>query len=198
MQPKPKKARMIAMIQRRTLLSALPFVFMSACARAQPTASGGADMTAPSGDTLASLTGGVGKVAWLTLSGTVRLTRANANVRPAKLMRAIMMTADEASARVFDVWQIGTMPALAAPSVTRATSDAQAGPNDMGSDSLWLNRSFAHPALVSPIEASRLSPSNARVMAIDATQIWLLEGQVTPTPQLDAQALAAFNAWRAA
>jgi hypothetical protein len=191
---------MSIMIQRRTLLSALPFAFLSACARAQPVASGGADMAMPTGETLASLTGGAGKVAWLSLTGTVRLTRANANVRPAKLLRAIMMSAQGTSARIFDVWQIDNTPARAAASTTNATGDTQAGPNDAGTDSVWLNRSFAHPALDRPVEFSRLSTANARVMAIDATQIWLLEGGAlaATTPQLDAQSLAAFNAWRAA
>jgi hypothetical protein len=185
------------MIKRRTLLSALPLAFISACARAQPAATSATTMTAPAGDMLAALTGGAGRIAWLSLTGTVRESRANANVRPAKLLRALM--ADGGGARIFDIWQMGSEPAIAAASQAGTASNWQVGPNDGGVESLWLNRAFAHPALDLPIEASRLSATAARVLAIDATQIWLLEGGLLPAaPALDGPALAAFTTWRAA
>lgn len=193
---------MIDMIQRRTLLSALPFVFVSACARAQASqqpAVKAADMTGMSGSSLGDLVGGVGKVAWLTLTGSVRLTAANANARPATLHRALMMNADGTSARLFDVWQVTGGAAVAGPSVTSGAGRAETGPNDLGDDGVWLKRSFTHGALQTPIENSRLTRTQARVMAIDATQVWLLEGGVVATaPTLTGPALAAFEAWRAA
>jgi hypothetical protein len=195
MQPNDAGMRINEMIQRRTLLSAIPFAFISACARAQPAAASGADMTAPSPTSFASLTGGAGKIGWLSFSGTVRRTRGNSDVRPAKLLRAVKL-GNDGRARLFDVWQIEGGAAVAAPSPTLGSANTQAGPNDMGTDSLWLNRNFTHPALNRPVESSRLAPSAARVMAIDATQIWLLEGGIlTTAPQLEEPARAAFEAW---
>lgn len=189
------------MIKRRTLLSALPFLFAAACARAnasQTPAAKTGDMSGMSGDTLAQLTGGVGKIAWLSLAGTVRLTADNANVRAATLKRAIMLGADGTTARIFDIWQIGNETAIVGPSVTGGTGQSEAGPNDAGTDSVWLVRSFAHPAFHAPIETSRLASTGARVIAIDATQIWAVEGGVVATaPALTGAALAAFDAWRA-
>jgi hypothetical protein len=188
------------MIQRRTLLSALPVLLAAACARAQATpqpAAKAGDMTGMGGATLTELTGGPGKVAWLILTGTVRLSAANANVRPAGLKRAIMLGRDGTSARIFDIWKIGDQAAIAGPSVTRGRSESEAGPNDAGTDGVWLSRSFSHPALQAPIEQSRLSRAGARVMAIDATQIWLVEGGLAPTaPILTGAVSAAFEAWR--
>lgn len=189
------------MIQRRTLLSALPFMLAAACARAQgspqPVASAG-DIAGMSGTSLSELTGGIGKIAWLLLEGTVRLSAANANVRPATLRRAIMLNTDGVSARIFDIWQMGADAASYGPSVTSGTNQSQTGPNDAGADSVWLIRSFAHPALQGPIEHSRLAQSGARVMVVDATQIWLLEGGIAPNaPVLSGAALNEFEAWRA-
>jgi hypothetical protein len=188
------------MIQRRTLLAAFPLALVSACARAQPTSNQAlptADMAGMAGQTLADLTGGPGKVAWLSLTGTVRLTAGNGDVRPATLKRAIAMStgADgKASAKIFDIWQIAALPAMAAPSATLTT---QMLADEEGA--IWLARSFTHLALNKPIESSRLSRTNARVIAIDATQIWLLDGAVTSEPQaLSGEALNAFEAWRAA
>jgi hypothetical protein len=190
------------MIQRRTLLSALPFVFISACARAQPSAPPSApppNTIMTSNGVLSEMIGGAGKVAWFSFAGTVRLSSDNADVRPATLLRAITVATDSASMRMFDIWQIAGSPALAADSQTAGTGVADDSLNDAGANGVWLMRSFAHPALDRPIESSRLSPVNARVMAIDATQIWLLEGALTQTaPALSAQAQAAFAAWRSA
>lgn len=189
------------MIQRRTLLSALPFAFVAACARAQasqqPSESAPADMSGMAGEALADLVGGTGRVAWLTLSGTVRLTTANANARDATLHRALMLTADGTAARVFDVWQIAGGPALAGPSVTSGEGRSKIAPNDSGVASVWLKRSFTHSALQTPIENSRLARESARVMAIDATQIWLLDGAIAPSaPALTGANLTAFETWR--
>ncbi len=189
------------MMKRRTLLTALPFAFIAACARAQagqtPPAKA-ADMAGMPGASLAELTGGPGKVAWLNLAGSVRLTAANANVRPATLMRAIMMAADGTSARIFDIWQITGQAPVAGPSTSRADGGSETGPNDAGVDSIWLTRSFTHLALTNPIEYSRISRTGARVIAIDATQIWALEGGIGAPPSLNGSALAAFNTWQRA
>lgn len=148
---------------------------------------------------LSEMIGETGKVAWFSFAGTVRLSSGNADVRPATLLRAITMATDSASVRMFDVWQITGSPVLAADSQTLGIGAADDGPNDTGTNGLWLTRSFAHPALDRPIEVSRLTREGARVMAIDATQIWLLEGALTQTaPTLSAQAQAAFTAWREA
>jgi hypothetical protein len=193
---------MTSMIKRRTLLSALSIAFVGACARAKagiqaPTNTG--DLTGMTGQTLSDLIGGPGKVAWLSLSGTVRLTAGNANVRPATLQRAMMLSADGASARLFDVWQVTGEAAIAAPSATSGAGRAEIGPNDAGVESVWLSRSFGHGAHQLPIEHSRVAREGARVMAIDATQIWVLEGGVAAAvPALTGAALSAFEAWRAA
>jgi hypothetical protein len=189
------------MIQRRTLLSALPFAFLAACTRAeagrQPSQPTSADMTGMTGEALVDLVGGVGKVAWLTLAGTVRLKAGNDNVRQATLHRALTLTDNGSAARVFDVWQIAGGPALAGPSVTSGTGRSEIGSNDLGVASVWLKRHFSHSALQTPIESSRLAREDARVMAIDATQIWLLEGGAAPNaPALTGADLAAFEAWR--
>jgi hypothetical protein len=188
------------MIQRRTLLSALPFAFLAACARAQsaPAALPKADMTGMPDNTILELTGGPGKVVWFNLTGTVRLIAGNANVRPATLLRAIATSAQGGTARVFDIWRIEGAQPIFGPSVTQlANADMPAyAANDAGSQSVWLNRSFIHPALDRPIETSRMSPNGARVMAIDASQIWLLEGGVSIAQQaLTGPALAAFTTW---
>ena len=192
---------MTIMIQRRTLLSALPFVFAAACARAQGTPQPvvkPADMTGMSEQTLSDLTGGVGKVVWLDLSGTVRLIAANANARPATLKRAIMLGADGTSARIFDVWQDAAAAPVSAPSLTRTRGQSATGPNEAGMQSVWLSRAFVHPALTDPIELSRLSTIGARVMAIDATQIWLVEGGIGAAPSLTTTARVSFDAWQSA
>jgi hypothetical protein len=199
LQPKSKRVRINIMIQRRTLLTALSLAFVSACARAQGNQKPAAqtDMSGMSPQALGELTGGAGKVVWLALVGTVRLTVANANVRPATLKRAIMMSADGLSARLFDVWQIQGAPSIAAPSQTRLAGQSINGLNDAGVTSVWLNRSFTHPALQAPIETSRLAPADARAIVIDATQIWLLEGGIAATtPALSSPDIAAFEAWR--
>jgi hypothetical protein len=193
--------RMSDMIQRRTLLSALPFILAAACARAQgspqPDVQAG-DMSGMSGQTKTDLTGGVGKVAWLAMAGTVRLTAGNANVRPATLKRAIKLNADGTSARLFDIWQIAGFPASAGASLTLGAGQSDTGPNDAGTDSVWIDRSFTHAAMQRPVELSRLSREGARVMAIDATQIWLVEGGIAATaPVLNGADLAAFEAWQA-
>jgi hypothetical protein len=200
LQPKLKSVRMSGMIQRRTLLSALPF--LAACARAQsaPAAISKADMTGMPDDAVSQLTGGPGKVVWFNFTGTVRLKADNANVRPATLLRAIATSAQGSTARVFDIWQIARGQPIAAPSVTQlASTDMPAyAANDAGTQSVWLNRSFVHPALNRPIETSRMATVGARVIAIDATQIWLLEGGVTATQQaLTGPTLAAYTAWMA-
>lgn len=190
------------MIQRRTLLAAFSLAFTGACARAtagaqSPTNKG--DLTGMQGQTLSDLIGGPGKVAWLALSGTVRTTLGNANVRPATLQRAMMLSGDATSARLFDVWQIAGEAAIGQPSPTGATGRAEIGPNDAGVEAVWLSRSFVHGAHQSPIEHSRLAADGARVIAIDATQIWVLEGGIaTAAPTLAGPALSAFEAWRAA
>jgi hypothetical protein len=202
LQPKLKLVRMRVMIQRRTLISALPFAFLAACARAQsvPAALPKADMTGMPDSAILELTGGPGKVVWFNLTGTVRLIAGNANVRPATLMRAIATSAQGGSARVFDIWRVDGSQPIAAASVTQiASADMPAyGANDAGTQSVWLNRSFVHPALNRPIETSRMATVGARVIAIDATQIWLLEGGVTATQQaLTGPTLAAYTAWMA-
>lgn len=188
------------MMKRRTLLSALPFVFAAACARAQGSRQASAttsDMSGMSGDTLSALTGGLGKVVWLAFAGTVRLTVANANARPASLQRAIMLGPDGTSARVFDIWQVGDAVPVAGPSLTRGIARSETGPNDAGTASVWLTRSFTHPALQAPIENSRLARDGSRVIAIDATQIWVVEGGIAAAaPVLTGAALTAFDAWR--
>jgi hypothetical protein len=189
------------MIQRRALLFALPFTILAGCGRARagqdPAATAG-DMSGVSGQTLNELIGGVGKVAWLSLAGTVRLSAGNANVRPAKLTRAMRLSADGSSARLFDIWQIGDGQVIAGPSITIGAGQSETGPNDSGTQSVWLNRSFTHTAFKNPIEFSRLSPKGARVVAIDATQIWLVEGGLMASaPTLASDALAAYKAWQA-
>jgi hypothetical protein len=191
------------MIQRRTLLSALPLAFLAACARAQSAPAAAlpkADVTGMPDNAILELTGGPGKVAWFNLTGTVRLIAGNANVRAASLMRAIATSAQGGSARVFDIWQIAGGQPVAAASLTQLVNpDMPAyAANDAGTQSVWLNRSFTHPALNRPIETSRMASARARVIALDATQIWLLEGGVTATRQvLTGPTLAAFTAWMA-
>jgi hypothetical protein len=191
---------MTSMINKRTLLTALSFAFVSACTRAQAVAQPEvktADISGIPGQALRDLIGGPGKVVWLSLSGTVRLTKDNANVRPATLQRALMLTGDGTSAKIFDVWQVEGSPAIAAPSITRGQGRSETSPNDAGTDSLWLSRSFSHAALQAPVEHSRLAREGTRVMAIDATQIWLLDGGLAASaPSLAGDALTAFEAWR--
>ena len=192
-------------MKRRALLTIFPFVFMAACARTQPVgaqAGVASDLTGMAGQNLRNLTGGIGQVVWLDLTGHVRLSVGNAFVRPATLQRAIMMSADGSSARIFDVWQIAGAAPLAGPSTSVASgrSDTQAiqTANEAGATGLRLNRAFSHAAFNNPIESSRLSRLGARVLAIDATQIWLVEGGVGVAPALAGENLAAFEAWRSA
>jgi hypothetical protein len=190
------------MIQRRTLLFALPFTILAGCARArggQQSVATAGDLSGMSGQSLNDLIGGVGKVAWLSLAGTVRLTAGNANVRPVKLTRAMKLNSDGTSAQLFDVWEIGDGQIIAGPSITKGAGQSETGPNDNGTQSVWLNRSFTHSAFRNPIEFSRLAPKGARVVAIDATQIWLVEGGLMANaPTLAGDTLTAYNAWQAA
>jgi hypothetical protein len=187
LQPKPIEARIKDMIKRRTLLSLVPFALIAACERAQAgqsvSTSVQPDMANMPTTSLADLTGGAGKVVWLSLIGTVRLSTGNANVRPARL---------------FDIWQIEGGAALVGASITRLDGGSASGTNDAGATSIWLNRAFTHAALTTPIEQSRLSKTSARVIAIDATQIWLVEGGLGAAPALTGAALSAFNAWQTA
>lgn len=191
--------RITNMIKRRTLLSALPLLFASACARAQPTASGqNAAITAPSSTALTALIARPGDIAWLSFTGTVRLKEGNADVRPATLLRAMTVKEGTNAARYFDIWQIAGTPAIAAPTLLRGAGTMKSQQSDAGTEALWLEQSFAHPAFDRPVEYSLLAPTNARVMAIDATQIWLLDGALLRTPPaLSGEAQAAFTAWRA-
>jgi hypothetical protein len=190
---------MIVMMKRRTLLTALPFAFLAACSRAQAGQQSGAPASDISKQALLDLTGGVGKIVWLSLAGTVRLTAGNADVRSASLYRAVRLGADGISVRLFDVWQVTGDAVVAGPSIASDDSGAETTANDAGVDSFWLSRSFTLAGLQAPFEHSRLSREGARVIAIDATQIWLLEGGIaaTPPPLADAM-LVAFEAWKAA
>ena len=197
------------MIKRRALLITFPFVILAACARTQPIGAQtgvASDLTGMAGQNLRDLTGGVGQIVWLNLTGHVRLSVGNANVRPATLQRAIMMGADGSTARIFDVWQIAGSAPLAGPSTsvatgrsgTKSSQTSKEGSNEDGATGLWLNRTFTHAAFNNPIESSRLSRLGARVLAIDATQIWLVEGGVGTAPALVGENLATFEAWRSA
>ena len=196
-------------MKRRALLITFPFVILAACARVQPVGSQAgvaSDLTGMAGQNLRDLTGGVGQIVWLSLTGYVRLIAGNTDVRPATLQRAIMMGADGSSARIFDVWQIVGSAPLAGPSTsvafgrsgTKSSQTSNETFNEDGATGLWLNRNFTHAAFNNPIESSRLSRLGARVLAIDATQIWLVEGGVGTAPALVDENLAAFEAWRSA
>ena len=196
-------------MKRRALLTIFPFVFIAACARTQPIgaqAGVASDLTGMAGQNLRDLTGGGRQIVWLSLAGHVRLSAGNTDVRSATLQRAIMMSADRSSARIFDVWQIAGAAPLAGPSTSVASGRSDTKSNQTsneasiedGATGLWLNRTFSHAAFNNPIESSRLSRVAARVLAIDATQIWLVDGGVGVAPALAGENLAAFEAWRSA
>lgn len=190
------------MIKRRSILTILPAAVLAACARVQ------AEQSAPQAQAqsqprsaLMALISATDQTAWLVLTGTVRLRAGNSDVRSATLHRAVRAGRDGGTVRYFDVWKsegaqgiIGS--AISGPSLTRTDMRSQDGPNDAGIDGFWLNRTFTHQALLNPVECSRLARSNARVMAIDATQIWLVEGGVGSAPELSMEARAQFNAWQ--
>ncbi|MEN9855017.1 MAG: hypothetical protein RL186_679 [Pseudomonadota bacterium] len=179
------------MIQRRTLLTALSLsllpAFMSACARAQPS---------PAATATGPLLTGDDAIVWLRLSGTVRQSLANAAPRKANLLRAIGGNADTKTLRVFDIWQVEGGPEIAAASPNMGPLNLTSAPNDLGSPSLWLERTFTHPALTRPLEFSRLSTTTARILILDPTQIWLLEGSTIQDPSLSPASQAAFEGWR--
>jgi hypothetical protein len=192
------------MIKRRTLLSALPLgilsPFLAACAQAQPAGSLPAQAQASipmSAQVLAFLGGAPGGVVWLKFTGSVRLIAGNDNPREATLYRAVAATKDTTASHFFDIWQIGTDPISAAASLTSGQADTVLEGNDLGAKGIALTRAFTHPALERPYEFSRLVGTNARVMVIDQTQIWLLDGGISPSPSLNGATQAAFAAWRA-
>jgi hypothetical protein len=187
------------MIQRRTLLSALPIAVLAACGRPQATqaaARAEPDMSGLPAQSLTTLLGGDAGVTWLTARGTVRQLATNAQVRPASLQRAIAVSPDGKSARFFDVWQIGNEAPQFGAVQKRGDSESQIAPNDLGENSLWLQRGFFHPAFQSPLEVSRLARKAARVMVLDTSQIWLVEGDIGPMPSLRETIRAPLEAWR--
>lgn len=195
---------MIGMMKRRTFLSALPLGFLSpflaACAQAQPTSGGtgnqAAAATAMSGQVHSFLGVAAGAVVWLKLTGTVRLVAGNANPRPATLWRAVTSMREGEGTRFFDLWQEGQTALLADNSSSRGPAITTVEANDLGVNGIALSRALAHPAFVDGTEFSRLSPQSSRVLVIDKTQIWLLDGAIGDPPAMDSATQAKFNAWK--
>jgi hypothetical protein len=203
LQPIEGKIRMTNMIKRRTLLSVLPFAFLSpilaACARAQPVGSPATPtpVASPMSAQLLAFFGATPRdIVWLKFTGSVRLIANDANPRPATLLRALGATKDGTATQFFDLWQIGNEPAQAGPSATRGQAQTVLEANDLGTQGIALERALSHAALNNPYEFSRLAPQNGRIMVIDRTQIWLLDGGISTPPPMDAVSSAAFAAWR--
>jgi hypothetical protein len=203
--PNPETVRMHNMIKRRTLLSALPLGILSpllaACARAQPIASVPTQAPAESpmsAQVLAFFGATPRDIVWLKFTGSVRLVADNANPRPATLLRALGASKDGTATRFFDVWQTEGEPVKAGPSDTRGQAETVLEANDLGTQGIALARAFAHPAFDKPYEFTRLTPQNGRILAIDNSQIWLLDGGISAPPPLDSALQTTFAAWRAA
>jgi hypothetical protein len=188
---------MDGMMNKRSFLAALPLFFAAACARAQTGQSPlSADLSNMPPQSLNELAGANSGLAWFKFEGTARLSANNENVRPVVLHRAIATGTDGRSARIFDIWQVGDLAPSAGASVTANDFGSNAEPNDAGHSSIWLDRAFSHPALQKPIELSRMSATLARVMVIDADEIWLVEGGLAAAPNMNPTAVAAFQTWR--
>ncbi len=184
-------------MKKRTFLTALPFFMAAACARAKAGhAEASSDLNGMPQASLAELLNNSGAVAWYKFEGSVRLIAGNANDRSASLHRAIAANEGGRSVRVFDVWQVEGVVLSASASVTIIDQGSSSDPNDAGTNGIWFNRTFTNSAMRNPSERSRLSRTSARVMVIDATQIWLVEGGLSTAPGLNGVALAAFEAWR--
>jgi hypothetical protein len=179
----------MGMMKRRNLVFALPFAFLSACAKAKtPAAAGDLGGVATSG--LAPLFAAGEDVVWLGLVGTVRTSNELADVRPAQLYRAIAM---QPSAKMFDIWQIGSEAPVSGPSRTTALRTTLRDPAG-----LWLEREFTHPVMEAGVESSRLAKEQANVIALHGPQIWVLNGGISKPPRLDGAQQALFNQWRTA
>ena len=190
----------MGMMKRRTLVFALPFALLSACAKAKTPAAAG-DLGGVTASGLAPLFAAGEDVVWLGLVGTVRTSNALADVRSAQLYRAIAMPAGaakadempQAGAKMFDIWQIGSEAPVSGPSRTTAMRTTQ-----LDSEGLWLEREFTHPAIETGVESSRLAKEQANVIALHGAQIWVLNGGMSKPPRLDNAQQTLFNQWRAA
>ena len=190
----------MGMMKRRTLVFALPFAFLSACAKAKTPAASG-DLGGVSTSGLEPLFSAGEDVVWLGLVGTVRTSNDLADVRAAQLFRAIAMPAGaanaveapQAGAKMFDIWQIGSEAPVSGPSRTTALRTTL-----LNSEGLWLEREFTHPAIKAGVESSRLAKEQANMIALNGTQIWVLNGGISKPPRLDNAQQALFNQWRAA
>ncbi len=179
----------MGMMKRRTLIFALPFAFLSACAKAKTPAAAG-DLGGVSTTGLAPLFAVGEDVIWLRLAGTVRTSNDLADVRPAQLYRAI---AKQPSAKMFDIWQIGSEAPVSGPSRTMTLRTTQ-----LDLEGLWLEREFTHQAIKAGVESSRLAKEQANVIALHGAQIWVLNGGIAKPPRLDDAQQALFNQWRTA
>jgi hypothetical protein len=174
-------------------------MFAAACGRASAEQGSGepAALTRESERTgLNALVGSVGVPRWVRLTGSVRDTLGNANPRDAVLDRAILLDTAGSAPRFFDQWSVAGAVVSAAPSVSVGQPEITDAPLSATQQSVWLERAVSYPGLVKPIEVL-LAQEKIRVMMIDATQIWLVDGGLaSAAPALSAQARTAFDAWR--
>ncbi|WP_395779110.1 hypothetical protein [Aquidulcibacter sp.] len=192
MQPIDARLRIKAMIQRRTLLLSAPFALLSACSKAEAV-SPTSDLGAAASPAVTGLAPRANEVVWLQLKGTVRTSEALVDVRQAILHRALVRRETGGGAsetKFFDLWKSAGQPAVAGASSTRQLRQLQDGTNG-----LWLEREFTHPALVKGVESSRLARSGANVLALNGKQIWLLAGGLGSAPTLTADQAAQLNVW---
>ena len=179
----------MGMMKRRALVFALPFAFLSACAKAKTPAASG-DLGGVSTSALTPLFSAGEDVVWLHFAGTMRTSNELADVRPAQLYRAIAM---QAGVKMFDIWQIGSEAPVSGPSTTTTLRTTLVDPAG-----LWLEREFTHPAIKTGVESTRLAKEQANVIALHGAQIWVLNGGISKPPRLDDAQQALFNQWRTA
>ncbi|WP_284359265.1 hypothetical protein [Candidatus Phycosocius spiralis] len=185
-------------MKRRTLVFALPFALLSACAKAKTPAASG-DLGGVSTSALAPLFSAGEDVVWLRLEGCVRTSNDLAVVRPAQLYRAIALPAKgvepvelpQLGVKIFDIWQIGSQYPKSGPSRTLVLRTKRLDPSGM-----WLEREFTHLGVENGVESSRLAKNQANIIAISDRYIWILSGGITPPPRLDDRQQDVFNQWR--
>jgi hypothetical protein len=189
------------MINRRTLfLSGFPILGLAAaCTPARAPAAQNTPSTRPAQSPppgLAGLASTDGQPVWMLFEGRVRKSLDNSDPRPVILNRAVTIGLPNQPPRFFDQWIVDGRPYVAGPSQSTEPATFAEGINDLGDVGVWVERRFSLDRFEKPVEFSRLATQSARMMIIDANEVWLVDGGVTNTPPTLAPAeKAAFDAW---
>jgi hypothetical protein len=203
LKPSGVGARIKSMTSRRTFAFLMPALFapplaLSACAQAAdaPERQAAGGLTGPGGvqAALLELTGGLGNVAWLSLSGDVRSSPLQGSVQSGKVWRAVRARSgsDGPYLEMFDVFKLEDGELQLGP-----TTGQQPRLLEISPKGFWLEREVRHPAFGAGVESAHLARQGARLMVLADNRIWLVEGGLGAPPPFSSAQSAEFAAWQA-